>query len=132
MLKKSCLFCNISGDADHKSIIVQNADGFVVKDNCPVSDGHALIIPKDHVASFFDVSDEVRLSLFSLLDKTKAIIKAEYQPDDFTIGINDGPASGQTIPHLHIHLIPRYLKDGIEPKGVRWVLPETADYLGLS
>lgn len=67
--------------------------------------------------------------MLALLDVAKAAAEVEFRPDGFNIGINDGPAAGQTVPHLHIHLIPRYAGDLQDPRGgVRWVIPEKADY----
>jgi diadenosine tetraphosphate (Ap4A) HIT family hydrolase len=64
-----------------------------------------------------------------LLDEAKVTLDAEHQPDAYNIGINDGVAAGQTVPHMHIHLIPRYVGDRLDPRGgVRWVLPEKAKY----
>jgi diadenosine tetraphosphate (Ap4A) HIT family hydrolase len=64
-----------------------------------------------------------------LLDAAKAVVSFEFRPDGFNIGINDGAAAGQTVPHLHIHLIPRYKGDLPDPRGgVRWLFPEKADY----
>lgn len=67
--------------------------------------------------------------MLALLDKAKVVLEEKYQPDAFNIGINDGPAAGQTVPHLHLHLIPRYEGDVTDARGgVRWVIPEKADY----
>lgn len=67
--------------------------------------------------------------MLALLDKAKVVIEEKYQPDAFNIGINDGPAAGQTVPHLHLHLIPRYEGDVSDARGgVRWVIPAKADY----
>lgn len=94
-----------------------------------MSPGHSLIIPKRHVGSFFATSSAERLDLLELLDQAKALVQAEHQPAGFNIGINDGAAAGQTVPHLHIHLIPRYEGDLPDPRGgVRWVIPAKADY----
>ena len=91
--------------------------------------GHVLIIPRRHVGSFFETTAAERASLLQLLDRAKALIDAEFRPDACNIGINDGRAAGQTVPHLHIHLIPRYAGDNPDPRGgVRWVLPEKAKY----
>ena len=85
--------------------------------------------PKRHVRSFFDVSAEERDDLLILLDHAKAHALASLHPDGFNIGINDGPAAGQTVPHLHIHLIPRFTGDVADPRGgIRWVIPAKADY----
>ncbi len=65
----------------------------------------------------------------SLLRHAKSVIEMEFKPDGYNIGINDGAAAGQTVPHLHIHLIPRYIGDRPDPRGgVRWIIPEKADY----
>ena len=107
------------------------SDGFalVIRDRFPVSPGHTLILPRRHVGSYFQTSAAERESLLRLLDKAKAALDAEFHPDGYNIGINDGPAAGQTVPHLHLHLIPRYAGDRADPRGgVRWVLPEKAKY----
>lgn len=129
MLVQSCPFCDIANQSGHSRILLQNEHGIVIRDGFPVTDGHTLVIPKRHVGSFFEITDEERQSLLSLLDQAKTNIQEEYQPSAFNIGINDGPAAGQTVPHLHIHLIPRYKEEGIDPRGgVRWVVPTKADY----
>ena len=67
--------------------------------------------------------------MLSLLDAAKDRLQLEFGPDSYNIGINDSPAAGQTIGHLHIHLIPRYIGDRPDPRGgVRWVVPDKADY----
>jgi len=101
----------------------------VVLDGYPVSRGHTLIIPKRHVGSFFELETKEREDILSMLDEAKTRLDASYAPDGYNIGINDGPAAGQTVPHLHIHLIPRYEGDQGDPRGgVRWIFPEKADY----
>jgi diadenosine tetraphosphate (Ap4A) HIT family hydrolase len=116
----------------------------VIRDGYPISPGHTLIIPKRHTGSFFDTTTEERNALLELLDWAKADLTTPTvgallaaptnapplpKPDAFNIGINDGPAAGQTVPHLHIHLIPRYQGDMPDPRGgVRWIMPEKADY----
>lgn len=81
------------------------------------------------MASFFDLSEEERHALLELLAQTKSVLERDYSPDAYNIGINDGPAAGQTVYHLHIHLIPRYRGDVRDPRGgVRWVIPDKADY----
>lgn len=100
-----------------------------IRDAFPVSPGHSLVIPKRHVGSFFDVSDAERDALLGLLEVAKAAAGREFEPAGYNIGINDGSAAGQTVPHLHIHLIPRYDGDMPDPRGgVRWVIPSKADY----
>jgi len=120
-----CPFCKLPADR----IIDFNEFGFVIRDGFPISPGHTLIIPKRHVGSFFEITKEERDALLTLLDKAKETIDTEFQPDGFNIGINDGPSAGQTVPHLHMHLIPRYTNDQADPRGgVRWIIPEKAKY----
>jgi diadenosine tetraphosphate (Ap4A) HIT family hydrolase len=121
----TCPFCTLPA---HR-IIDANEHGIVVRDGFPVSKGHTLIIPKRHVGSFFEITDEERADLLVLLNKAKVVIQEEFNPDGYNIGINDGQAAGQTVPHLHMHLIPRYKGDRNDPRGgVRWIIPEKADY----
>ena len=125
----ACPFCEIAAEADHERIIAQNDLAFVIRDGYPVSQGHTLIIPKRHVGSFFEVTEQERQALLHLLDEAKVGVEIDYAPAGYNIGINDGPAAGQTVPHLHMHLIPRYEEEGKDPRGgVRWVVPEKADY----
>jgi diadenosine tetraphosphate (Ap4A) HIT family hydrolase len=101
----------------------------VIRDGFPVSPGHTLIIPRRHVGSFFETTAEERTDLLILLDRAQVQLATQLRTDGFNIGINDGPAAGQTVPHLHIHLIPRFMGDQPDPRGgVRWVLPEKARY----
>jgi diadenosine tetraphosphate (Ap4A) HIT family hydrolase len=120
-----CPFCTLP----QLRIIARNELAVVVRDGFPVSPGHTLIIPHRHIGSFFDLTDEERTAMLILLDSAKTRLETEFHPDAYNIGINDGPAAGQTVAHLHIHLIPRYLGDIGEPRGgVRWVLPDKAQY----
>lgn len=110
-----CLFCD---KENQKFQLILGSDFAVARyDEFPVSRGHALIIPRKHVVSFFDLKNEEVIELFSLMKKAKEIIQKEYSPDGFNIGINDGEAAGRTIHHLHIHLIPRYKGDVEKPRG---------------
>ena len=129
MQENACPFCEIADATLHHRIVFENEDAFLIEDGFPVTHGHSLIIPKRHVGSFFDASQSERESLLQLLDYAKHIIDQQHQPSSYNIGINDGPAAGQTVPHLHIHLIPRYEQANADPRGgVRWVIPDKADY----
>lgn len=120
-----CPFCNIEPDR----ILWQNEHVFVIYDGFPVSSGHALVIPKKHIASFFDTSSEVRDALLAGLDYARHRIDEDFNPAAYNIGINDGKAAGQTVPHMHIHVIPRYQGDMADPRGgVRWIFPDKAKY----
>lgn len=100
-----------------------------IRDGFPISLGHTLIIPKRHIGSWFEISKDEQSGLMELLERAKAALQNECNPDGYNIGINDGPAAGQTVPHLHLHLIPRYKGDQKDPRGgVRWIIPEKAKY----
>lgn len=121
----SCPFCTLPAER----IVGENAHAVWIRDGFPISPGHSLIIPKRHVGSFFDVTAQERQALLELLDAAKAVADREFSPDGYNVGINDGPAAGQTVPHLHIHLIPRFEGDQADPRGgVRWIIPSKADY----
>jgi diadenosine tetraphosphate (Ap4A) HIT family hydrolase len=121
----TCLFCCLPASR----VLLRNETAIVVRDAFPVTRGHTLVIPLRHVESFFDTSAEERAAMFELLDAAKQQLQTEFAPAGFNIGINDGAAAGQTIRHLHMHLIPRYAGDRPDPRGgVRWIIPEKADY----
>jgi diadenosine tetraphosphate (Ap4A) HIT family hydrolase len=120
-----CPFCELPADR----IVDRNEAGVTVRDAYPVSPGHTLIISSRHVGSFFELSAAERGHLFCLIDRAKSVLDEQYRPIAYNIGINDGAAAGQTVPHLHIHLIPRFTGDLPDPRGgVRWIIPEKADY----
>lgn len=97
---------------------------FGIWDSHPVSPGHALLIPKRHVTTWFDASPEERAELLSAIDSARTAIELTHAPDGYNIGMNLGAAAGQTVSHLHLHIIPRYSGDVPNPRGgVRHVLP---------
>ena len=121
----TCHFCTLGAGR----IVLANELAVVIRDNFPVSPGHTLIIPKRHVVSFFDITGDEREAMLALLDSAKLGLDATFHPDGYNIGINDGVAAGQTVPHLHLHLIPRYAGDREDPRGgVRWIFPQKAKY----
>jgi diadenosine tetraphosphate (Ap4A) HIT family hydrolase len=120
-----CPFCKL----DAKRILRQSHHAMVIRDGFPVTEGHTLIIPRRHVNSFFELTDDERVDIFLSLNGAKEDLDDELNPDGYNIGINEGAAAGQTVSHLHIHLIPRYSGDLPDPRGgVRWVIPQNADY----
>jgi len=122
---RDCPFCTLPNER----IFDSNTFGVVIRDGFPVSPGHTLIIPKRHFSSWFECTDEEQIGLMELLTKAQKILEKEFNPDGYNIGINDGPAAGQTVPHLHMHLIPRYKGDQEDTRGgVRWIIPEKAKY----
>ena len=120
-----CPFCTLPSER----ILQSNTVGWVIRDAFPVSPGHTLIIPQRHVGSFFELNEDERNGLMALLAQAQAGLAAEFTPAGYNMGINDGAAAGQTVPHLHIHLIPRFAGDMPDPRGgVRWVIPHKARY----
>ena len=120
-----CPFCSPPRDR----ILHERETAFAIRDGFPVSPGHTLVIPRRHVASFFDVTGAERADLMSLLAAARDDLDRQFRPAGYNIGINDGAAAGQTVPHLHIHLIPRHVGDRDDPRGgIRWVLPDKAAY----
>jgi diadenosine tetraphosphate (Ap4A) HIT family hydrolase len=119
----ACPFCG------HAAPILQNDLTFAVFDTTPVNPGHLLVLPHRHVATWFEATAEERSALLDLLEAGKEMLVARYRPDGYNIGINVGEAGGQTIMHLHIHLIPRYHGDCANPRGgVRGVIPARQNY----
>ncbi len=118
-----CIFCN------REDAVIENDLAQVIHDGYPVSQGHLLVIPRRHVASWFEATPDERAALFDLVDRAREYLEQRYQPDGFNIGINVGEAAGQSVFHLHIHLIPRYTGDLENPKGgVRGVIPHKRIY----
>jgi diadenosine tetraphosphate (Ap4A) HIT family hydrolase len=110
-------------------VVVKTDTCQVLWDSYPVSPGHALIVPKEHIPDWFAASPEMQNELSSLIAVTKAEIEKQHQPDGYNVGFNAGAAAGQTISHLHIHVIPRYVGDLEDPRGgVRRVIPDKAMY----
>jgi diadenosine tetraphosphate (Ap4A) HIT family hydrolase len=121
----NCFFCQL----DDNQIISQDDLVMTIRDNFPVSQGHTLIIPKRHIVSFFEATEAEQMALLRALQAAKKYLNQQYAPDGYNIGINDGVAAGQTVMHLHIHLIPRYQGDCPNPRGgIRWIFPEKAVY----
>jgi len=120
-----CPFCNFPAS----KTILTNSFALAIYDGYPISPGHTLIIPKRHIASFFELTAEEQTAMLALLAEMRQILQKERNPDGFNIGINDGVAAGQTVMHLHIHLVPRYADDMPDPRGgVRWIFPDKAAY----
>lgn len=122
---KNCIFCDLSKE----KIIIENELAQAFYDEFPVSKGHILIIPKRHVANFFELEQKELNGINSLILECKKIIDNKYSPDGYNIGVNVGEHAGQSVFHVHVHLIPRYKGDVANPKGgVRGVIPEKQNY----
>ena len=114
---------------DERDRLFENEIGFVIYDKYPVNEGHCLVIPNRVYSEYFDSTPEEIRGLNELLFKTKDYLDKEYKPTGYNIGINCGEDSGQTVFHLHIHIIPRYKGDMDDPTGgVRGVIPSKQKY----
>ena len=121
-----CFFCKV---LDYNDFILENDLAFARFDDFPVNNGHLEIIPKRHVKDWWETTSEERIAIFDLMDKAKNLVDEKYRPDGYNIGMNLGQVAGQSVMHLHIHLIPRYLGDVENPRGgVRGVIPDKQNY----
>jgi diadenosine tetraphosphate (Ap4A) HIT family hydrolase len=120
---QTCPFCR-AGD-----VLLRNDLAYARYDKYPVNPGHVLLIPFRHVSNYFDTTPEERQALLALLDQARALLDREFAPAGYNIGINVGEVAGQTIWHVHLHLIPRYPGDVADPRGgVRGVIPARQSY----
>jgi len=107
--------------------LASNDLAFAIRDRFPVSRGHTLVVPRRCVATYFEAHSAEKAALWALVDEVKAALDAELRPDGYNVGFNSGAAAGQTVFHLHIHVIPRFNGDVDDPRGgVRHVLPAHA------
>lgn len=129
MNKDNCIFCENKG-INLLDYEIPNLKNWYLKwDEYPVNPGHILIIPKRHFQSIFEINLIEFMELWKALYYAKKMIVKDYQPDGYNVGINIGEAAGQSIMHLHIHLIPRYKGDVENPRGgVRGVIPNKQNY----
>ena len=121
-----CIFCKLPKER----IIQENELFLVIDDGFPVTQGHTLVIPKRHVETWFDLSEQEQQQANRLLSSIREQrTKEDPSITGFNIGMNCGESAGQTVMHCHIHLIPRREGDVDEPKGgVRGVIPERQAY----
>lgn len=121
---QDCPFCN------SRNIVIENELAYADWDTYPASPGHCLIITKRHVAEYFQATPEEKAAIWDLLDEVKTIIDQAHQPDAYNVGVNIGKTAGQSVPHIHIHIIPRYKGDVENPQGgVRGVIPHKQKYV---
>ena len=124
MALEPCLFCK-----PQREILAENERAVAVPDTYPVSPGHALILPRRHAVTIFDLEPEEYADCFALARDLRPILQARFNPDGFNVGANCGEAAGQSVWHAHIHVIPRYKGDTPHPKGgVRHVIPLKGNY----
>lgn len=126
---EECPFC--APDVT-RELITESATVYAIYDKFPISPGHTLVIPKKHISNYFDLSLHIKTACWMVVDRVKMLLGEQFDPNGFNIGINVGTAAGQTIPHAHIHIIPRFSGDVENPTGgVRSVIPGKSDYLQL-
>ena len=124
-MPKQCPFCSL----DPQLVLGGNDLAFFFEDKFPVTPGHVLLVPRRHVPSYFEATEEEKAALWNLLDVAREHLDSTYAPHGYNIGVNVGETAGQTVMHLHIHLIPRYSGDMPDPRGgVRHVIPEKGKY----
>ena len=123
----TCPFCMSLDQLMNR--VLENSLAFAIYDTWPVNKGHMLIIPKRHYPSLFESTGEELAAIWDLVMQGKELLDAMYKPDGYNVGVNAGIASGQTIMHVHLHLIPRFFGDMDDPLGgVRGVIPARQKY----
>lgn len=127
MIKISCIFCALS----ENRVKLENEYAIAIYDKYPVNEGHMLIISRRHFKNYFEATKEEVVALNNLLKEAREYLDTNYNPEGYNIGVNINEAAGQTIMHLHIHLIPRYKGDIDDPRGgVRKLKKELVPYEG--
>jgi diadenosine tetraphosphate (Ap4A) HIT family hydrolase len=125
----NCPFCGIENKVDKSRIIYEDSTWIAIEDGYPVSKGHTLLIPKRHCKTYFDLNYLELVSVGVTIGIVKMMLDTKYKPNGYNIGVNCGEASGQTVSHCHIHIIPRYNGDMEDPRGgVRGVIPSKQKY----
>lgn len=106
-----------------EDVVLEKSLVYARYDSNALSRGHVLVIPRRHVASFFDLTAEEQAEVLQLLNEAQRLVATKFSPDGYNIGVNVGKAAGQNRMHVHVHLIPRYAGDMRDPSGgVRRVL----------
>ena len=111
-MRDRCSFCCLD-----RVLLAESPHAVAFEDAYPVSPGHTLVIPRRHVETYFDCTDDEKAALWALVDRVRGLLVAQHHPDGFNVGFNAGVASGQTVMHAHIHVIPRYVGDVADPRG---------------
>lgn len=126
---EACPFCSVPAER----IVWQSPLVIAIRDGFPVSPGHTLVIPRRHVETYFEASAEEQAEVWSAVEEVKRALDAELAPAGYNVGFNAGRAAGQTVMHLHVHVIPRYVGDVEDPRGgVRGVIPGRQKYAGMA
>jgi ATP adenylyltransferase len=122
-----CVFC---AELAREGSIAELGRAAALRDRFPVTPEHTLIVPKRHVADLFDLEADELGDIWRLLNQIREDLgRADPEIRAFNIGVNSGPEAGQTVPHAHVHLIPRRAGDTADPRGgVRGVIPQQMIY----
>lgn len=105
-------------------VLFQSDFAYAAYEKSALSAGHVIVVPKRHVADFFEMSAAEQGSVIALLNRAKKMLDEKHRPDGYNVGVNVGKAAGQGRMHVHVHLIPRYAGDVPDPRGgIRCVLP---------
>lgn len=117
-------------DVPRDQWLAENRSAFAIFDAFPVTEGHALVIPHRRIATWWEASPDEQRDLLELVAVVKDLLDERHAPDGYNVGFNAGPAAGQTVDHLHVHVIPRYDGDVPDPRGgIRHVIPGKGNYL---
>lgn len=125
----SCIFCRIVAGEIPAEVVARDTDAVAFLDVQPLADGHVLVVPRAHVAAVEDLTAAQADALFRLVTRLAGPVRTALGGEATTIGVNNGEASGQTIPHLHVHIVPRRRGDGagsihtIFPRDTKQSLP---------
>ena len=123
---QNCPFCNPEVERIH---LIETESAYAIFDKFPVSKGHTLIIPKVHESDYFKLPFKIQSECWLVVNRVKEVLQKDFNPDGFNVGVNIGESAGQTVFHVHIHLIPRYNGDVEDPKGgVRGVISDKKIY----
>lgn len=123
-MRGGCIFCHLDRPA-----LAESKLSISFLDSFPVSKGHALIVPRRHVVTIWDMTSEEYTDAFELVRRVKDVLQEKFEPQGFNLGVNCGEIAGQSVFHAHIHVIPRYTGDVPNPRGgVRNIIPGKGNY----
>jgi diadenosine tetraphosphate (Ap4A) HIT family hydrolase len=121
----ACPFCSL----DPSRTWIENEHAIAFTDAYPTTDGHTLVVPRQHIGSIYELSAAQQAAVWDLVAEVRQRLLTGLKPDGFNIGVNDGLAAGQTVEHAHVHVIPRYTSDVPDPRGgIRWIISQHAKY----
>jgi diadenosine tetraphosphate (Ap4A) HIT family hydrolase len=125
LTETKCPFCALNPER----VVISDLEVLAVQDGYPVTEGHTLVIPRRHVSRLFELPPNEQANLWLFVGRVRDFLATKLNVENFNVGLNDGKLAGQTVPHAHIHIIPRREGDVPDPRGgVRWVIPRKAAY----